>query len=54
MGKSTFLSYIAYKWGKGEIFSDNFDYVFKVNLKDLLQTGITYKGNGEKILKELV
>jgi predicted NACHT family NTPase len=34
-GKSTFLQNIAYQWGRGELYNDKFDYVFKVKLKYL-------------------
>lgn len=36
MGKSTFLNYVSYRWGKGELFNNKFEYLFKVPLKELM------------------
>ena len=36
VGKTTLLQHISYEWGKGKLFNDKFDYVFKVKLKLLL------------------
>jgi len=36
VGKTTLLHNISYQWGKENIFTDKFDYVFKVKLKKLL------------------
>ncbi|WPX96366.1 NACHT domain-containing protein [Candidatus Bandiella euplotis] len=40
VGKTTFLNHIAYEWGKGRVFGDKFDYVFKVRLKSLLDESL--------------
>jgi AAA+ ATPase superfamily predicted ATPase len=36
IGKTTLLNHITYEWSKGTVFSDKFDFVFKVSLKSLL------------------
>ncbi|WP_082068275.1 NACHT domain-containing protein [Rickettsia endosymbiont of Ixodes pacificus] len=36
VGKTTLLHNISYKWGKGQLWNDKFDYVFRVKLKELL------------------
>ncbi len=36
IGKTTLMHYLSYKWGKGELWHDKFDYVFRVKLKELL------------------
>ncbi|AAY61704.1 Predicted NTPase [Rickettsia felis URRWXCal2] len=36
IGKTTLMHYLSYKWGKGELWNDKFDYVFRVKLKELL------------------
>ncbi|AFC73197.1 NACHT domain-containing protein [Rickettsia montanensis] len=36
IGKTTLMHYLSYKWGKGELWSDKFDYVLRVRLKELL------------------
>jgi len=36
VGKTTLLHNISYKWGKEELWSDKFDYVFRIKLKELL------------------
>ncbi|WP_232279082.1 NACHT domain-containing protein [Rickettsia akari] len=36
IGKTTLMHYLAYKWGKGNLWNNNFDYVFRVKLKELL------------------
>lgn len=38
VGKSTLMQYIAYKWSKGELWEDKFDYVYRIPLKELLRT----------------
>ena len=35
VGKTTLMHYISYKWAKGELWSNNFEYVFRIRLKDL-------------------
>ncbi|MFV9948252.1 NACHT domain-containing protein [Rickettsia conorii] len=30
IGNTTLMHYLSYKWGKGELWSDKFDYVFRV------------------------
>ncbi|MCC8483911.1 MAG: NACHT domain-containing protein [Rickettsia endosymbiont of Labidopullus appendiculatus] len=61
VGKSTLMQYIAYKWSIGEIWSDKFDYVYRINLKTLLndQWKESYYRtpdleNGENLLKCLI
>ncbi len=36
IGKTTLMHYLSYKWGKGNLWNDKFDYVFRVKLKELL------------------
>ncbi|GAA5252394.1 NACHT domain-containing protein [Candidatus Rickettsia kedanie] len=34
--KTTLMHYLSYKWGKGNLWNNKFDYVFRVKLKELL------------------
>jgi len=43
VGKTTLLHNISYQWGKENLFTDKFDYVFKVKLKKLLSDVIKSK-----------
>jgi|GEM_PF-5176046 len=36
IGKTTLMHYLSYKWGKENLWSDKFDYVFRIKLKELL------------------
>lgn len=36
VGKTTLMHYLSYKWGKGQLWNDKFDYVFRIRLKELL------------------
>jgi len=36
MGKSTFLSFVSWKWGEGQLFQKTFSCTFRVPLKELL------------------
>ncbi|WP_375319127.1 NACHT domain-containing protein [Candidatus Tisiphia endosymbiont of Oplodontha viridula] len=61
VGKSTLMQYMAHQWSIGEIWSGKFDYVYRVNLKTLLNDDWqksylkTYDmSNGEDVLKCLV
>ena len=35
VGKTTLMHYISYKWAKEELWSNRFEYVFRIRLKDL-------------------
>lgn len=39
VGKTTLLHHMAYSWAKDAVWQGQFDYVFRVRLKDLLDTG---------------
>jgi MoxR-like ATPase len=34
VGKTSLMHYISYKWAKNQLWTDEFDYVFRVRLKD--------------------
>ncbi len=35
VGKTSLMHFISYKWANNELWNDNFDFVFRVRLKDL-------------------
>jgi hypothetical protein len=35
VGKTSLMHYISYKWAKNQLWKDDFDFVFRVRLKDL-------------------
>jgi hypothetical protein len=35
VGKTSLMHYISYKWAMNQLWNDDFDYVFRVRLKDL-------------------
>jgi DNA replication protein DnaC len=35
VGKTSLMHYISYKWAKNQLWNDEFDYVFRLRLKDL-------------------
>jgi hypothetical protein len=35
VGKTSLMHYISYKWAKNQLWNDEFDFVFRVRLKDL-------------------
>ena len=39
VGKSTLMQYVAYRWSKDSLWKDKFDYVYRVTLKTLLNSG---------------
>ncbi len=41
VGKTTLMHFISYQWSKGKLWSDDFNYVFRIRLKDLTNEGWT-------------
>lgn len=49
VGKTTLLHNISYRWGKGNLWNDKFEYVFRVKLKELLNE--SWKDGYQKYLE---
>ena len=52
VGKSTLMKYMSYQWSVGNFWQDKFDYVYRLSLKTLLDSGWmqVYK-NEDSLLK---
>jgi len=54
LGKTTLLHYMSYKWGKDDLWTDKFDSVFRIRLKELLDTDWSKKYTIEELQESIL